>query len=117
MLNSPDLAAARRLMVDDDIVTADANGRLHTFSGQLSLELSQGGVDKKLVADATPQDVTPNGDLAFLDAPNDRIVVLHRDGTFAYQWRHKDFRASSAFVMRDGVGYLFSDGKLRKVTF
>jgi hypothetical protein len=117
VLNSPDLAAARRLMVDDDIVTADANGRLHTFSGQLSLELSQGGIDKKLVADATPQDVTLNGDLAFLDAPNDRIIVLHRDGTFAYQWRHKDFRASSAFVMRDGVGYLFSDGKLRKVTF
>jgi hypothetical protein len=116
-IETPDLAAARRLMVDGDIITADANGQLHSFTGQLALQLSQGGIDKKLVADATPQTLAKNGDLGFLDAPNDRIVFFRRDGTFAVQYRQKDFAASSAFAVRNGIGYVFSGGKLRKVSF
>jgi hypothetical protein len=116
-LESSDLAAARRLMVDGETVTADANGHLHRFWGQLALELSQGGIDKRLIAPEAAQTLNKNGDLAFLDAPNDRVVFFRRDGTFDRQYRHKDFRASSAFVIRNGTGYLFSEGKLRKVTF
>ena len=40
--------------------------------------------------------------LAFLDAPNDRIVVMRRDGAFDRQYRHADFANASAFVIRDG---------------
>ena len=116
-LETPALAAARRLMVDSETVTADASGRLHRFSGQLALELSQGGIDRRLIAPEAAQTLTKNGDLAFLDAPDDRIVFFRRDGTFLRQYKDKDFRASSAFVIRNGTGYLFSDGKLRKVTF
>ncbi len=117
VLETPDLAAARRLMVDGDITTADANGALHSFTGQVALQLSQGGIDKKLIADATPQTLTKNGELGFLDAPNDRIVFFRRDGTFSSQYRHKDFASSSAFAVRNGIGYVFSGGKLRKVSF
>ncbi len=116
-LETSDLAAARRLMIDSDIVTADANGTLHRFAGELALTLSQGGIDKRLVAAEAPQTLTKNGDLLVLDGPNDRIVVFRRDGAFDRQYRHKDFRASSAFAVRNGVGYLFSDGKLRRVSF
>ncbi len=118
LLETPDLAAARRIMVDDgEIVTSDANGTLHRFSGQLAIELSQGGIDKKLIADATPQIFGKNGELAFLDATNDRIVVFRADGTFESQYQHKDFHASSGFVIHNGVAYIFSEGKLRRVTF
>lgn len=116
-LETPDLAGARRLMVDADIITADANGTLRRFAGQLALTLSQGGIDKHLVAAEAPQTLTKNGDLLVLDAPNDRLAVFRRDGAFDRQYRHKDFRASSAFAVRNGTGYLFSEGKLRRVTF
>ena len=117
VLETPDLAAARRLMVDSQILTSDANGTLHSFSGQLALQLSQAGIDKKLIADAVPQDVTKDGDLALLDAPNDRVITLKRDGTFAGQFVHKDFHAATAFAIRNGAGYIFSGGELRKITF
>ncbi len=117
VLETPDLAAARRLMVDGDIVTADANGTLHRFAGQLALTLSEGGIDKRLVAAESPQSLQKNGDLFVLDAANDRITVFRRDGAFDRQYKHKDFHASAAFATRNGTGYLFSDGKLRKVTF
>jgi hypothetical protein len=117
VLETPDLAAARRLTVDGQILTADANGTLHSFSGQLALQLSQAGTDKKLIADATPQDLTKDGDLALLDAPNDRIITLKRDGTFSGQFVHKDFHAATAFAIRNGTGYIFSGGELRKITF
>jgi hypothetical protein len=116
-LETPDLAAARRLMVDGDIVTSDANGALHRFAGQLALTLSQGGIDHRLVAAELPQTLSKDGDLFVLDAPNERITVFRRDGVFDRQYRHKDFRNSSAFAVRKGVGYLFSDGKLRRVAF
>ncbi|MCC6381202.1 MAG: hypothetical protein IT304_01780 [Dehalococcoidia bacterium] len=117
VLETTDLAAARRLMVDGEIVTSDANGTLHRFAAQLALVLSEAGIDRKLAAPDLAQPLTPNGDLAVLDAPNDRIVVFHRDGTFAYQFRHKDFQATSAFALRDGSGYVFSGGKLRRITW
>ena len=117
VLETSDLAGARRLMIDGDIVTSDANGTLHRFAGQLALTLSQSGIDRRLVAAEQPQTLTKDGDLFVLDAPNDRIVVFRRDGAFDRQYRQKDFRASSALAVRNGVGYLFSDGKLRRVTF
>ncbi len=116
-LETPDLAAARRLLVDGEYITSDANGTVRRFSGQLSLELSQAGIDKRLIAPEPAQPLTPNGELAILDAPNDRIVVLRRDGAFDRQYRHKDFQAMSAFAVRGAAAYIFSGGKLRKVTW
>ena len=115
ILESADLASSRRLMVDGEVLTADANGTVHRFSGQLSLELSAAGIDKKLLRDELPQALTRNGDIAILDAANERIVVLRRDGSFDRQYKHKDFRAASAFAVRNGTAYLFSEGKLRRI--
>ncbi len=116
-ITSPDLAAARRIMVDGEIVTADANGTLHRFTGQLALVLSEAGIDRRLLAAEAAQPLTKNGDLAVLDAPNDRIVVLKRDGAFDRQYRHKDFASLSAFAVRNGTAYVFSGGVLRRVTW
>ena len=117
VLETPDLAGARRLMVDGEIVTSDANGTMHRFSGQLALELSAAGIDKKLLKDESPQALSKNGDLAVLDAANERIVVVRRDGGFDRQYKHKDFRAAGAFAVRNGTAYLFSEGKLRRITW
>ena len=38
-LQTPDLSNARRLTVDGEFITADVNGTLHRFSGQLSMAL------------------------------------------------------------------------------
>jgi hypothetical protein len=116
-LQTGDLASARRLMVDSEIITSDEQGALHRFiNGQVALTLSQAGIDKKLVAPETAQPLSKN-EIALLDAPNDRIVVFRRDGAFDRQYRHKDFRAASAFAVRDGEVYIFSDSRLRKVTW
>ena len=118
LLDTPDLAAARRLTVDgNEIITVDANGTIHRFSGTVGTVLSEAGIDTPLNAPEAAQPIGNNGDFAFLDATNDRIIVIHRDGTFAGQYRDKSFAASSEFTMSGGVGYLFSDGMLRKVTF
>ncbi len=117
-LNTPDIAAARRLMVDDEVITVDANGTLRRFAGQVSLVLSAAGIDKKLAAAEVPQSIGTNGDIAVLDAAADRIVVFRRDGTFDRQYRHKEFQGLTAFAVRDGVGYVFtSSGHLRRVTW
>lgn len=117
-LSTPDLAAARRLMVDDEVITVDANGAMHRFAGQVSLVLSGAGIDKKLAAAEAPQSIGANGDIALLDAADDRIAVFRRDGTFDRQYRHKDFENLTAFAMRDGVGYVFtSSGHLRRITW
>ena len=116
-LETDDLASARRLMVDSEIITSDEQGTLHRFiNGQVALTLSQAGIDKKLVAPETAQALSKN-EIALLDAPNDRVVVFRRDGAFDRQYRHKDFRAASAFAVRDGDVYIFSDSRLRKVTW
>lgn len=116
-LDTPDLAAARRLMVDGEAITVDANGSVRRFSGQISLVLSEAGIDKKLVAAESPLAAGKN-DIAILDAANDRIVVFRRDGSFDRQYRHADFKAMSAFTMRaNGDAYVFSGGKLRRVIF
>ncbi|HXU24245.1 MAG TPA: hypothetical protein VN697_09470 [Tepidiformaceae bacterium] len=118
VLNTPDLAAARRLTFDsDEIITSDANGAVHRFSGAVSMLLSESGIDKLLTTPEAAQSIGTNGDLAFLDAPNDRIVVIHRDGTFSEQYQDKNFESSSEFTIRDGAGYIFSNGMLRKITF
>ena len=116
-LQTPDLAAARRLTVDREILTADVNGTIHRFSGQLAMELNQAGIDKRLLKDESVQSLAKNGDLAVLDAANERIVVFRRDGIFDRQYKHKDFRAASAFTIKDGTAYVFSDGKLRRITW
>ncbi|MFN8506196.1 MAG: hypothetical protein U0547_01360 [Dehalococcoidia bacterium] len=115
-LDTPDLAGARRLMVDGEAITVDTNGSVRRFSGQLSLVMSEAGIDKKLVAPETPV-LAGKNDIALLDAANDRVVVFRRDGSFDRQYRHPDFKAMSAFTMRNGVAYVFSGGKLRRVTF
>ncbi len=118
VLSTPDLAAARRLVVDDEIITSDANGTLRRFSGQLSLVLSEAGIDRKLSAAQPPQLLGAEGDIAVADPAGDRIAVFRRDGTFDRQYRHKDFQGLIAFAVRDGVGYIFtSDGHLRRVTW
>jgi hypothetical protein len=117
-LDTPDLAAARRLMVDGEIITTDANGTVRRFiSGQVALTLSESGIDKRLAAPEKAQAVTRDGDLAILDPTNDRVVVLRRDGAFDRQYKHKDFRNANAFAIRNGTAYIFSDGTLRRVTW
>ncbi len=114
----PELSTAVRLMVDDEVLTADANGDIHRYAGQLALVLSEAGIDQKLVAPEAPQPLAKNGEIAVLDASNDRIVVLRRDGTFERQYRHKDFEAMTAFAIAEGgTAYVFSGGILRRVTF
>ncbi|MCO5202050.1 MAG: serine/threonine-protein phosphatase [Chloroflexi bacterium] len=116
-LATDDLANARRLMVDTEIITSDEQGTLHRFiNDQVALTLSQSGIDKPLVAPETAQVLSKN-EIGLLDAPNDRIVVFRRDGAFDRQYRHKDFRAASAFAVRDGEVYIFSDARLRKITW
>jgi hypothetical protein len=116
-LATDDLANARRLMVDSEIITSDEQGTLHRFiNGQVALTLSQSGIDKPLVTPGTAQALSKN-EIALLDAPNDRIVVFRRDGAFDRQYKHKDFRAASAFAVRDGEVYIFSDSRLRKVAW
>ena len=117
-LATPDLAAARRLMVDDEVITTDANGTVHRFYGQMSLVLSEAGIDKKVAGAEPPQAIGTTGDIAILDAAGDRIIVLRRDGTFDRQYRHKDFQGLIAFAARDGAAYVFtSAGNLRRVTW
>ena len=117
LLTTPDLAAARRLMVDSEVITVDANGTLRRFSGQVALTLSQAGIDKTLATPEPPQPMPTNDDFAVLDASADRIVVFRRDGSFDRQYRHKDFAGIAALAIRDGVGYIFSDGQLRIITW
>jgi hypothetical protein len=117
LLDTPELAAARRIMMDGEVVTADADGTLHRFTNQVALELSQAGIDQPLVKDDLVQPVTERGDLAVLDAPNDRLVVFRRDGTFDRQYQHKDMTSMTAFAIRDGVAYVFAGGWLRRVVW
>lgn len=117
VMQSDDLVNARRLTVDSEIITSDANGVIHRFiSGQVALTLGQGGIDKTLVAAETAHPLSEN-ELAFLDAPNNRIVVLRRDGTFDRQYQHEAFRSASAFAVRDGQAYIFSDLQLRLISW
>ena len=117
LLETPDLAAARRLMVDGEVVTADANGTLRRFTNQTVLVLSQAGIDKPLLKDELAQPIEKRGDLAVLDATNDRIVVMRRDGTFDRQYKHKELHGMTAFVTRGGVAYVFAAGQLRRITW
>ncbi len=115
VVDNPALAKARRLAVDGEILTSDGDGTIHRFSGQLSLSLSQAGIDEPLVSDQTPQLLTTNGDIAIADSANDRIVVLKRDGTFDRQYQQKDFAKLSTMTIRDDAVYVFSGGVLRRV--
>ena len=118
VLDLPGVTNPRRLAVDgEDVFVTDAAGTIRRFAGQLSLELSEGGIDKKLVAPEAPLTNGKNGELFILDAPNNRIVVLRRDGAFDRQYQHKDFQALSAFALAADGGYVFSAGKLRRVTW
>ncbi len=116
-LETPDLSAARRLTVNGEIVTADEGGRIRRFSGTLSLILSEAGIDKRLSVAATPFPLSTNGDLAVLDAANDRIAVFRRDGVFDRQYKSKDLTEIGAFTVSEGVPYVFSGGKLRRITW
>ncbi|MBN9493269.1 hypothetical protein J0H33_07975 [bacterium] len=115
-LQTPDLAAARRLAVGDDVVTSDAGGTLHRFTGKVALSLSQAGIDAKLAGAASPVTLS-DGDIGILDAPNNRIVAFRRDGAFDYQYRSDQFQASTAFTISNGVGYVYANAQLKKVTF
>ncbi|MCC7366665.1 MAG: hypothetical protein IT303_20070 [Dehalococcoidia bacterium] len=118
VLDTPDLAAARRLNVEQEILTADADGTIRRFAGQVVLALSEAGINKRLVAAQLPQPVGKGGDIAVLDPANDRIVVFRSDGAFSHQFKHKDFTATTALrMMPDGTAFTFSGGKLLRVIF
>ncbi len=117
VVEGDDLANAARLTIDgDEIFTSDKDGTIHRFAGKLSLTMSTAGIDKPLTAARRASPIGDDGEVAVLDPANDRIVVLRRDGTFAYQYRHADFAASAAMAIDSGVVYLFSGGYLRQVT-
>ncbi|MEO8538404.1 MAG: hypothetical protein ABI577_01595 [bacterium] len=116
-MTSSELSGARRLMVDGEFITSDANGTVHRFlNGQVALTLSEAGIDKRLLAPETAQAISKT-ELAMLDSANDRIVILTRDGTFDRQYKHADFAGASAFAIRDGQAYVYSGSSLRRVTF
>ena len=116
-LETADLANARRLFVDSEILTADADGTLHRFiGGGVALTLSQAGIDRKLVAAETPQALSA-AEVAVLDPANSRVVVLLRDGAFDRQYRHPDFAGARAFTVRGGTAYILSGGALRRITW
>ena len=116
-LKNADLSDARRLMVDGEFITSDADGRVHRFlaGGQTAITFSEAGIDRPLVAPESVQAMADQGEVAVLDASNDRIVVLRRDGGFDRQYRHKDFEGASAFAIRNGEAFMFSGGQLRRV--
>lgn len=111
-----DLRSAVRMFVDDEIVTSSTSGSLQRYSGELALELSQAGIDRRLSQPASPW-ATEDGHLAIADPANNRIAVFHRDGTFVRQYRHADFGSLAAMGMRDNAGFVFAGGKLLRVTW
>ncbi len=112
-----ELANARRIMVDGGVLlTADADGSIRRYSGELTLLLAQAGIDTPLTAAATPHSGFAN-EIAILDASADRIVVLAADGTFARQYRHAELENLTAFTMRSGFGWVISGEQLRRITF
>lgn len=117
ILESPELARSARMTFDGEVVTADGDGTLHRFSGQLWLELSQAGIDHPLASAQAPQSFADGNEIAVLEPEGDRIIVLLRDGTFARQYQDPAFAAISAFGMGDGEGYVFSGGQLRRVNW
>jgi hypothetical protein len=117
VLETGDLANARRLFVDTEILTADADGTLHRFiGGGVALTLSQAGIDRKLVAPETPQALS-DSEVAVLDPANNRVVVFLRDGAFERQYRHPDFAGARAFTVRGGEAYILSGSALRRITW
>lgn len=110
------LANAVRLMVDGDIVTSSSDGVLQRYSGELSLELSQAGIDRRLAQAAAPWAMA-DGSIAVADLANDRVAVFHTDGTFVEQFRAPAFRDMASMGMRDGAGYVFAGGQLLRVTW
>lgn len=116
-LETPDLAAARRMLVDGEIVTSDADGTVHLFVNQLALTLSEAGIDERLVEARQPNRLGADGNIAIVDGPNNRIVVFRPDGAFDHQYRHKSFNGISALAMHDDVGYVFAGGQLLRVQF
>ena len=114
----PELANARRLMVEgDNVFTAAEDGGVRRYSGALTLVLAQAGIDQPLSAAATPHPLGVANEIALLDASADRIVILGQDGTFARQYRHEDLENLTAFTVRSGYGYVISGEQLRRVTF
>ena len=116
-VKAPELASARRLLVDSEIITVSSDGTVRRFTGEVSLALAQSGIDKPLVAAATANTVVPDGELYLVDGPNDRIVVFARNGTFVRQYRHADFKGITSMAIRDGTAYIFSGATLRRVVF
>ena len=117
-LQGPELANARRIMVDGGVfLTADADGSIRRYSGDLMLSLAQSGIDTPLLAAATPYTTGLANEIAILDASADRIVILAEDGTFARQYRHAELENLSAFTMRGGYGWVVSGEQLRRITF
>jgi len=113
-----DLVSARRLAVGESaLLTADEDGTVRRFSGELTLVLAQDGIDTRLAAAATPYATGLGSEIAILDASADRIVILGQDGTFARQYRHEDLANLTAFTMRNGFGYVISGEQLRRITF
>ncbi len=113
-----ELANARRIMVDGGVfLTADADGSIRRYSGELTLLLAQAGIDTPLTAAATPHTSGFANEIAILDASADRIVILAEDGTFARQYRHAELENLTAFTMRGGFGWVISGEQLRRITF
>lgn len=115
-VESSALRTAVRFMVDDEIITSDADGTLRRYTGDLTLVLSQAGIDKPLTAAAAPW-AFDDGHIALADPANDRIVVLNRDGTFVRQYRNTEFATLTALAMRDDAGFVFAGGKLLRITW
>ncbi len=116
MHESPELADAVRLMVDDEIITSAGDGTLRRYSGELELELSQAGIDRPLTNAAAPWPLD-DGTIAVSDPANNRIVELRRDGTYVRQYQHELFTDTGALALRGGAGFLYANEQLLRITW
>ena len=111
-----ELRGASHIMVRDEVFVSTSAGSLQRYSGELMLELSQGGIDHRLTHAATPW-ITDDGLLAIADPSRDRIAVFNVDGSFVRQYRHQHFQDMSAFTMDGEAGFVFAGGSLYHVTW
>jgi hypothetical protein len=117
-VEAPELGTARHLLVDEgEVITVAGDGTLRRYAGQLQLDLSQSGIDTALVSAVPPVAMAPGAEIGVADPPNNRVVVLRRDGSFDRQYRQEAFEGLAAFTVKGDYGYIFSGGKLRRVAW
>lgn len=110
----PDLSQANSMAIDGSVWLGSANGKLWKFTGGKEDTFIPQGVDpafgKKLIMYTSDE----ANNLYVLDADNNRVVVLQKDGTYLSQYAWSDpMKATGLAVSESGKKlYLLAAGKL-----